>query len=87
MKTLSDAGADLPTVCGKGLGHQFSRMPALMMTSRHFATSARMRAPNAAAELACGSTPCLANAALGARIRADVAKWRDVITSAGIHEN
>jgi tripartite-type tricarboxylate transporter receptor subunit TctC len=26
-------------------------------------------------------------AALGARIRADVAKWRDVITSAGIHEN
>ena len=29
------------------------------------------------------STP----AALGARIRADVAKWRDVITSAGIREN
>jgi len=26
-------------------------------------------------------------AALGARIRADVAKWRDVITSAGIREN
>ena len=26
-------------------------------------------------------------AGLGARIRADVAKWRDVITSAGIREN
>jgi tripartite-type tricarboxylate transporter receptor subunit TctC len=26
-------------------------------------------------------------AALGARIRADVQKWRDVITSAGIRDN
>ena len=38
-------------------------MPALVMTSRHFFTSSRMRAANASGEPGSGSTPCLAKAA------------------------
>ena len=90
---------DVPTIAESGLpGYECSLWQAIVAPA---ATSpaiiARLNREigavladpdvRAAAELACGSTPCLANAALGARIRADVAKWRDVITSAGIREN
>ena len=47
-------------------------MPALVMTSRHFFTSSRMREPSVSGEPGSGSTPCLAKAARTSGYRGDI---------------